>query len=185
REMGITKSIVSALNFRKAKFHLFKEIVRRTHWEMVLRDRGTEQSWQIFKEVICRAQQLSIPRCNESGKEGKRPAWLRREMPVKLRRKRELHRQRKQGQASWEEYRDASWLCRDKVRKIKAQLELNLAKDAKNNKKGFYRYISQKRMVKESVPPLMSETGKLVTADEKAEVLNNFFASVFTGNLSS
>jgi len=40
-------------------------------------------------------------------------------------------------------------------------------------------------MVKESVPPLMSETGKLVTADEeKDEVLNNFFASVFTGNLS-
>jgi len=40
-------------------------------------------------------------------------------------------------------------------------------------------------MVKESVPPLMSETGKLVTADEeKTEVLNKFFASVFTGNLS-
>jgi len=40
-------------------------------------------------------------------------------------------------------------------------------------------------MVKESVPPLMSETGELATADEeKAEVLNNFFASVFTGNLS-
>jgi len=34
--------------------------------------------------------------------------------------------------------------------------------------------------------PLMSETGKLVTADEqKAEVVSNYFASVFTGNLSS
>jgi len=32
----------------------------------------------------------------------------------------------------------------------------------------------------------MSETGKLVTADEqKAEVVSNYFASVFTGNLSS
>jgi len=76
-------------------------------------------------------------------------------------------------------------LCRDGVRKAKAQLELNLARDAKNNKKGFYRYVSRKKMVKESVPLLMSETGKLSTADEeKAEVLNNFFASVFTGNLS-
>jgi len=34
--------------------------------------------------------------------------------------------------------------------------------------------------------PLMSKTGKQVTMDEeKAEVLNNFFASVFTGSLSS
>jgi len=75
-------------------------------------------------------------------------------------------------------------LCRDGVRKAKAQLELNLARDAKNNK-GFYRYVSRKKMVKESVPPLMSETGKLAIADEeKAEVLNNFLASVFTGNLS-
>ncbi|PKU45464.1 rna-directed dna polymerase from mobile element jockey-like [Limosa lapponica baueri] len=34
--------------------------------------------------------------------------------------------------------------------------------------------------------PLMSKTGKLVTMDkEEAEVLNNVFVSVFTGNLSS
>ncbi|KFZ52648.1 hypothetical protein N338_12088, partial [Podiceps cristatus] len=154
-----------------------------TSWEMVLRDRGTEQSWQIFKEVIRRAQELSIPWCKKLGKEGKRPAWLKREMLVALRRKRDLHGQWKQGRVSWEEYRDAARLCRDGVRKAKAQLERNLARDAKNNKKG-YRYINRKRKVKESVPPLMSETGKLVTANEKAEVLNNFFASVFTGNLS-
>jgi len=40
-------------------------------------------------------------------------------------------------------------------------------------------------MLKESVPPLVSKTDKLVTADEeKAQVLNNIFASVFTGNFS-
>jgi len=36
-------------------------------------------------------------------------------------------------------------LCRDVVRKAKVQLEWNLARYAKKNKKGFYRYISQER----------------------------------------
>ena len=69
---------------------------------------------------------------------------------VKLKGRRELH---KQGQVSWEEYRDAARLCRDEVRRAKAQLELNLARNVKNNKKGFNRYVNQKRKVKESVPP--------------------------------
>ena len=48
-----------------------------------------------------------------------------------------MHRQWKWGQVLWE----AARLCRDGVRKAKAQLELNLEKSAKNNKKGFYRYL--------------------------------------------
>jgi len=62
--------------------------------------------------------------------------------------------------------------CRDGVRKAKAQMELILARDAK--KSGFYRYVSQKRKVKESVSLLMIKNGNLVSTDEeKAEVLNN------------
>jgi len=152
---------------------------------MVFRDRGTEQSWQIFKDAFHRAQELSVPRCKKSGKEGKRPAWLNQDLLVKLKGKMELHRQWKQGQVLWEEYRDTDQLCTNGVRRAKARLELNLARDTKNNKKGFYRYVSQKKMVKERVPLLMSKYGNFVSMDEeKAEVLNNFFASVFTGNLS-
>jgi len=65
------------------------------------------------------------------------------------------------------------------------QLELSLARHAKNNQKGFCRYVSQKRKVKESICAPMNKNGDLVSTDEeKAEVLNNLFASVFTGNLS-
>ena len=43
-----------------------------------------------------------------------------------------------------------------------------------------------KRKTRENVGPLQKETGDLVTQDmEKAEVLNEFFASVFTGKCSS
>ncbi|KFQ59950.1 hypothetical protein N334_02077, partial [Pelecanus crispus] len=185
RDMGKARSTVRTLNFRTAKFQLFKELVRSTRWETVLRDGGTEQSWKIFKEAFHRVQELSVPRCKKSGKEGKRPAWLSRDLLVKLKSKRELHRQWKQGQVSWEEYREAARLCREGVRKAKARLELNLAREAKNNRKGFYRYVSQKRKAKDHVPTLMNKNGDLVSTDkEKAEVLNSFFASVFTGNLS-
>jgi len=99
-------------------------------------------------------QEFSIPRCKESGKEGKRPAWPSQDLLVKVKSQRELHRQWKQGRVSWQEYRDTARWCGDGVRKANQHLELNLARDAKNNKKGFYRYVSQKRKIKESVPPL-------------------------------
>jgi len=72
------------------------------------------------------------------------------------------------------------------MRKAKVQMELNLARDMKDNKKGFYRYIGKKEQTKESVPPLMKGNGELASSDiEKAEVLNECFASVFTGGQAS
>jgi len=76
RDIGKARSIVRTENFRKASFQLFKELVSRPRWEMVIRYKGAEQSWQIFKDAFHRAQELSVPRCKKSGKEGKRPAWL-------------------------------------------------------------------------------------------------------------
>ena len=65
------------------------------------------------------------------------------------------------------------------------QVELNLARDVKNNKT-FYRYIGQKRQAKTGVPSLVNLKGELASTDkEKAEVLNEFFASVFTGGQDS
>ncbi|GAB0203188.1 hypothetical protein GRJ2_002784400 [Grus japonensis] len=72
------------------------------------------------------------------------------------------------------------------IRKAKALIELNLARDIKDNKKSFYRYVSDKRKMRENVAPLRIQKGDLVTQDmEKAEVLSECFASVFTGKCSS
>lgn len=59
---------------------------------------------------------------------------------------------RMQGQVTWEECRDTARLGRDEVRKAKAWLELNLAKEAKNNK-CLYRYVNWKRNVTERALP--------------------------------
>lgn len=71
-------------------------------------------------------------------------------------------------------------LCREKIRKAKAQIELNLATKVKDNNKYFYKYINSKRRARENLHPLLDAEGSLVTKyQDKAEVLNAFFASVF------
>lgn len=54
---------------------------------------------------------------------------------IKLNHKKHTHRRWKQGQVSWEEYRDTVQRCRAGFRKPEDHLELNLARDANGNKK--------------------------------------------------
>jgi len=152
RDIVQAKSKVSTLIFRKGKFQLFKELVNRTPWETALRHKGAEQSCLIFEDAFHRAQELSIRRCKKSDKEGNRPAWLSQDLLVKLNGKKEMNRQWKQGQVSWEAHRNIAWLCRGGARKAKARKKMNLARYT-SNKQDFYRYDSQKRKVKESIPP--------------------------------
>ncbi|PKU43628.1 hypothetical protein llap_6060 [Limosa lapponica baueri] len=130
--MGQVKSKIRTPNFRKAIFQLFKEV----YLGNCPQGQGSRTKLADLSRML--STELLIPKCKKSGEEGKRPAWMSQDLLGKLKGKKEIHRQWKQEQVSWEEYRDAAQLCKDDVRKAKAQLELKLARDTKNNK-GFYR----------------------------------------------
>lgn len=88
---------------------------------------------------------------------------MNKELLSKLRLKKKAYRQWKHGQIAWDGYRDNARVARNQVRKAKARLELNLAMNIKGNKKGFYRYIGDKRKTGEIVGPIWKEIGDLVT----------------------
>ncbi|PKU46235.1 hypothetical protein llap_3459 [Limosa lapponica baueri] len=126
-----------------------------------------------------------IPKSKKSGKGSRRPAWLSRELLKKLKWKKEVYTEWKKGLTAWKGYKNAIRVCRDETRKAKAPLKLKLARDVKVNKKGFFNYIGGKMKTKENVGPLLKESGTMVTEDAgKAELLNAFFASVFTAQAS-
>jgi len=107
---------------------------------------------------------------------------MSKKLLAQLRQKRKVYGMWKEGQTTWEEYRNIVRACREATRKkAKVHLELNLARDVKDNKKGFFKYVSSKWKTKEDVGLLLNEVGALVMEDtEKAELLNAYFASVFT-----
>ncbi|NXG02903.1 RTXE polymerase, partial [Sakesphorus luctuosus] len=67
------------------------------------------------------------------------------------------------------------------IRERKVQFKVNLANSVRDNKKSFYKYINNKMRDKENLHSLLDLEGNIVKKDEeKAEVLDTYFASVFT-----
>ncbi|CAM4645966.1 unnamed protein product [Lepidochelys kempii] len=158
----------------------------RIPWGTNMKGKGVQESWLYFKESLLRLQGQNIPMCRKNSKYGRRPAWLNGEILADLKHKKEAYKKWKVGHMTREEYKNIAWACRNEIRRAKSHLELQLARDVQSNKKGFFRYVGNKKKAKESVGPLMNEGGNLVTEDvEKANVLNAFFASVFTNKVSS
>ena len=117
---------------------------------------------------------------------GRQPSGLYKDLQLKVREKRVMYRKWKQGCVGWDEYRAVVHVCRGRIRKAKVLIELNLVRDVKYNKKGFYRYIGRRRQANGSVPPLMKHNGDLASSDiENTEILNECFASVFMGGQAS
>jgi len=139
-----------------------------------------QECWLLFKCNFLHSQERCIPLRKTLSKGGRRPAWLTKQLLGEIRWKRKVHGMWKEGQATPEEYRNVVRARRDATRKAKAHLELKLTRDVKN-KKGFFNCISSKRKARDNVGQLLNEVGVLVREDaEKADLLNAFFASVFS-----
>ena len=111
--------------------------------------------------------------------------WMNSELFLRLQEKKRIYLLWKKGWATQKEYKEVVKMCREKIRKAKAQLELNLAAGVKGNKKLFYKYINSKRRTRENLHSLLDEAGNVTTEDkEKADILNAFFTSVFKSQTS-
>ncbi|GAB0188331.1 hypothetical protein GRJ2_001298400 [Grus japonensis] len=147
-----THNKLATLDFRRAAFGLFRDLLGKVPWDKALEGRGAQESWLVFKGHLLQAL---IPTKRKSGKNTTRPAWMNKELLGKLKHKKEAYRGWKKGQVAWEEYRETVRAARDQVRKDKALIELNLARDVKGNEK---RYINDKKKIRKNVRSLQKET---------------------------
>jgi len=71
RNVGLAKSGVKTLNFGRANFKLFKELLAKISSDVVPKDKDVEESWLLFQDAFLRAQPSpSIRIRNQANEEG-------------------------------------------------------------------------------------------------------------------
>lgn len=71
-------SKVVILDFRRA--NLNTQGVSRIPCESSSKGLGVYKNWLLFKEPLLKAQKQANPLCRKSSKQGRRPAWLNKEL---------------------------------------------------------------------------------------------------------
>ena len=71
--------------------------------------------------------------------------------------------------------------CKKEIKKAKKRHERKIGEESKNNPKLFWKYVQEQNKTKQGISALKDENGNLKTTDkDKADILNNYFASVYT-----
>ncbi|GAB0203559.1 hypothetical protein GRJ2_002821500 [Grus japonensis] len=80
-------SKLTTLDFRRADFGLFRDLLGRIPWDKALEGRGAQESWLVFKGHLLQAQERCIPTKRKSSKNTKRPPRMNKELLDKVKQK--------------------------------------------------------------------------------------------------
>ena len=167
--------------YEKANFSDFKNYLA-LDWDELLSNQNTEQKWQTIKEKITTGCDLYVPK-KAVNPVNPRPMWMNKGTLRSIRKKHKAWA-KIVGSPTAENYilyKKARNQARWETRKAVKNYEKEIAANMKNNPKLFWKYVNSKLKTRQPLSDLTKPDGKLTTTDEeKAEVLNNFFSSVFT-----
>ena len=163
-------------NWRRADWDGMRTMLGKENWERNLRDKNVTQMWTTVKKKILDAVKKKVPM--RKVKQGGRAAWMTRELMAAVRKKKRMWEEAKET-GRREEYKEYDKKVRGMIRRAKSKFEKKLADGG--NSRPFYSYIKKRNKGRPAVGPLKDSNQRTVTEDgEMAEVLNEFFSSVFT-----
>lgn len=121
--------------FLESRFGAVRDLANRVPWKIILKGRGVQEGWILFRTDILKAQDQTIPMCQQR----RWAIWMNRESFFWNSRKKDkiVYNLCKKEKASQENYEDVVKLCNEKIWRTIAQLELNLATVVKDNKHVF------------------------------------------------
>ena len=169
--------------YHKADFAKLKTLLS-IDWDSELNNKSPDDQYNIFLSKHNAAIQQAVPSVTSTPEDKwPKPIWMKKATQRLIKRKHRSHTtflntRNPNDKAAYNNIRNE---VTSKVRSDRLAFERNISKEIKNNNKVFWRYVNANRSSKASIPDLKRPDGTKACSDEdKAEVLNNQFSSVFT-----
>lgn len=164
-------------DYRKADLGAIKRELQAVDWQKVFYNQSVEQSWLILKEKISNLEQKYVPIRQQSGKRSK-PIWMTHKALKAVKQRRRIYRKYKD--IKHPAYVKAAKTANTLIKQARKKFEDCLAKKIKDDRKSFFAYVRRKSKSNVKVGSLSTGQGLVSDAKQKAQVLNDFFGSVFT-----
>ena len=168
------------LNWKKANYDLIESKIINIDWKNEFLTKDANSSWKFFTDTINEAVNEAVPKFTP--KTSKKPAWMSREILQEIRKKRRRWKAYSASRSNKDlvEYKMSEKKVKKLIKNAKRNHEKKIAKNAKEDPRGFWGYLNSKKNCRTSIGPLKVDK-KLIDQDQGiAETLNDFFSSVFT-----
>ena len=167
-------------DYNKARYEIIRERLRDIDWPSKLRGSFLE-AYSCFESELSGATVGCIP--EKVKRKAKKNIYLTTEAIRMKDRKNKLWRRYKRTRSHYDHarFKQAKNQLRSLTRRLRRNFENEIARDAKSFPKKFWSYVKSRTKTRSKIPILRRKDGtKASTPEEKAEALNEFFASVFT-----
>ena len=179
---------IARYQYYKGNYENMRDEIRNENWEEILQNKDVQQAWGLFQDKISGLIERNIPKKNF--RNNHKPPWSSREIQSAIKDKRKAWDQykrskklnsQKETDIKWTEYTKKRNKVTELVATAKTQYENKIVKEVKNDPKSFWSYVNKNSNTFNHIPDLISDDGQTISDDlGKADILNNFFSSVFT-----
>ena len=171
---------INNYSFNSGNYEAMREELAETDWKF-LDALDTQQSWNAIHSRLTGLIERHVPKKKYTT--SKHPPWYGREIGNLSKDKKKAWKKNSKDPTpqNWSNYTHFRNKLAHSIERKKEEHENKLAADIKVNPKNFWKYVSSKTKSKGKIVELSDPQGTTTTDDlEKAEILNNHFASMFT-----
>ena len=166
--------------YYKGRYNIISEKLNDMAWQNEFESKNTEECIQHYINNVKKLVEDNIPLgrlrdFNEPWMNDSRMRIWRNKQNTWAR------VQRMGSNRNWKRYKAARDKLRTSMRKARRLYEKNISKDARNNKRSFFKYVNSRLTVRPEITAMKTRDGNLVEEDsEIAEVIVDYFNTIYT-----